>query len=189
MPQALFMCVGRAVENFSVLTFPSEVGILLAEGFGANTSERLAAVAEKEGALITFFFAHPAGRTGTICHLRRSGSEAYRHRPCSGLWLFLRSGPERRIWNSSTGHRLLRCMSMPLASTSRGRCAYSAPLRMSCVLTFTVPRGTVVSGMDTLSLKTMLGAGRPPVGDGVSILFMLVISSGSRKYATFCGSR
>lgn len=56
MPQALFMRVGRAVENFPVLTFPSEVGILLAEGFGANTSERLAAVAEKEGALITFFF-------------------------------------------------------------------------------------------------------------------------------------
>ena len=46
----------RPVESFSVLTFPPEVGILLAEGFGANTSERLAAVAEKEGALITFFF-------------------------------------------------------------------------------------------------------------------------------------
>ena len=43
--------------------------------------------------------------------------------------------------------------------------------------------------MDTLSLKKMLGACRPPVGDDVSILFMLVISSGSRKYATFCGSR
>lgn len=54
MPQALFMCVGRAVENFSVLTFPPEVGILFAEGFGANTSERLAA--EKGVELITFFF-------------------------------------------------------------------------------------------------------------------------------------
>ena len=69
-----------------MLTFPPEVGILFSEGFGANTSERLAA--EKEAALITFFFAHPAGRTGTICHLRRFGSEAYRHRLCSGLWLF-----------------------------------------------------------------------------------------------------
>lgn len=76
----------RPVESFSVLTFPSEVCILFAEGFGSNTPERLAA--EKEAALITFFFAHPAGRTGTICHLRRFGSEAYRHRLCSGLWLF-----------------------------------------------------------------------------------------------------
>ena len=37
-----------------LLTFPPEAYTLFAEGFGANTSERLAA--EKEGALITFFF-------------------------------------------------------------------------------------------------------------------------------------
>lgn len=54
MPQALFMRVGRAVENFSVLTFPPEAGILFAEGFGSNTPERLAA--EKGVELITFFF-------------------------------------------------------------------------------------------------------------------------------------
>lgn len=86
-------CAALRAAARLVLTFSPEAYILFAEGFGANTSERLAA--EKEAALITFFFAHPAGRTGTICHLRRSGSEASRRRPCSGLWLFLRSGPEQ----------------------------------------------------------------------------------------------
>lgn len=172
-------CAALRAAARLVLTFSPEAYILFAEGFGANTSERLAA--EKEAALITFFFAHPAGRTSTICHLRRFGSEACRHRLCSGLWLFLRSGPERRIWNNCTGHHLLRCMSMPLASTSRGRCAYSAPLRISCVLTFPVPCGTVVSTVDAPSLKTMLRSSSAPVGDGASTLFIAVISSGSRK--------
>ena len=40
-------------ENLA-LTFPSEVDILLVEGFGGNTSECVSA--EKEAALITFFF-------------------------------------------------------------------------------------------------------------------------------------
>lgn len=31
-------------------------------------------------------------------------------------------------WNSCTGHHLLRCMSVPLASTSRGRRAYLTPV-------------------------------------------------------------
>ena len=119
-------CAALRADKLLLLTFPPEVGILFAEGFGEVTSECVSA--EKGVLLITFFFAHPAGRTGTICHLRRSESEASRHRLCSGLWLFLRSGPERRIWNNCTGHHLLRCMSVPLASTSRGRRAYLTPV-------------------------------------------------------------
>lgn len=119
-------CAALRAAARLVLTFSPEAGTLFAEGFGEVTSECVSA--EKEVLLITFFFSHPAGRTGTICHLRRFGSEAYRRRLCSGLWLFLRSGPERRIWNSCTGHHLLRCMSVPLASTCRGSRAYLTPV-------------------------------------------------------------
>lgn len=79
-------CAAFRPDKLLLLTFPPPVGILFAEGFGEVTSECVSA--EKEVLLITFFFCTSSRSYRYDLPSASSGSEAYRHRPCSGLWLF-----------------------------------------------------------------------------------------------------